>query len=62
MSKSGVKRWRRRLPVEVGTHPSKTISTSSEKTFGALLAPYLADPHTLFVISSDFCHWGTRFR
>ncbi|GAA5953884.1 hypothetical protein JCM8115_004186 [Rhodotorula mucilaginosa] len=45
------------VPILVGS-----ISTSSEKTFGALLAPYLADPHTLFVISSDFCHWGTRFR
>lgn len=45
------------VPILVGS-----ISTSSEKTFGALLAPYLADPRTLFVISSDFCHWGTRFR
>ena len=45
------------VPILVGS-----ISTSSEKTFGALLAPYLADPHSLFVISSDFCHWGARFR
>ncbi|GAA5988755.1 hypothetical protein JCM10908_006157 [Rhodotorula pacifica] len=45
------------VPILVGS-----ISTSSEKSFGALLAPYLADPHTLFVVSSDFCHWGTRFR
>lgn len=28
---------------------------------GALLAPYLDDPSNLFVISSDFCHWGSRF-
>lgn len=26
------------------------------------MAPYLADPENLFVISSDFCHWGQRFR
>lgn len=30
--------------------------------YGSLLAPYLKDPQTLFVVSSDFCHWGTRFR
>ncbi|GAA5822378.1 hypothetical protein JCM3770_002370 [Rhodotorula araucariae] len=45
------------VPILVGS-----ISTASEKSFGALLAPYLADPATLFVISSDFCHWGSRFR
>jgi predicted class III extradiol MEMO1 family dioxygenase len=28
---------------------------------GELLAPYLSDPGTLFIISSDFCHWGSRF-
>lgn len=27
----------------------------------AQLAPYLADPHNTFVVSSDFCHWGSRF-
>lgn len=45
------------VPILVGS-----ISTSSERAFGTLLAPYLADPHTLFVVSSDFCHWGSRFR
>ena len=25
------------------------------------LAPYLLDPKTAFVISSDFCHWGENF-
>ena len=29
--------------------------------YGAILAPYLADPHNFFIISSDFCHWGQRF-
>ncbi|GAA5843432.1 hypothetical protein JCM9279_002100 [Rhodotorula babjevae] len=45
------------VPILVGS-----ISTASEKRYGALLAPYLADPATLFVVSSDFCHWGQRFR
>lgn len=27
-----------------------------------VLAPYMLDPKNFFVISSDFCHWGKRFR
>ena len=30
--------------------------------YGKLLAPFYQDPATRFVISSDFCHWGSRFR
>lgn len=26
------------------------------------LAPYFKDPTLTFVVSSDFCHWGSRFR
>lgn len=37
-------------------------SSSTEKALGKLLAPYLADPSNCFVISSDFAHWGLRFR
>ncbi|KAK4694220.1 MEMO1 family protein, partial [Phenoliferia sp. Uapishka_3] len=44
------------VPILVGS-----ISHSSEQRFGTLLAPYLSSPSTLFIISSDFCHWGTRF-
>jgi AmmeMemoRadiSam system protein B len=29
--------------------------------YGKILAPYLDDAANLFVISSDFCHWGNRF-
>jgi MEMO1 family protein len=29
--------------------------------YGGLLAPYLDDPANLFIISTDFCHWGRRF-
>lgn len=45
------------VPIMVGS-----TSAGTEQAFGALLAPYLADPSNAFVISSDFCHWGSRFR
>ncbi|CAE6423817.1 unnamed protein product [Rhizoctonia solani] len=44
------------IPVLVGA-----IDQEQEAEFGALLAPYLAEPDTICVVSSDFCHWGTRF-
>jgi MEMO1 family protein len=37
-------------------------SASTEQSLARILAPYLADPSTAFVISSDFAHWGLRFR
>lgn len=45
------------VPIMVGA-----LSEQAEARYGKLLAPYLADPANLFVISSDFCHWGERFR
>lgn len=45
------------IPILVGS-----LSPDREALYGRLLAPYMADPQTLFVISSDFCHWGQRFR
>ncbi|EON62492.1 hypothetical protein W97_01715 [Coniosporium apollinis CBS 100218] len=45
------------IPILVGA-----TSAATEQRFGRLLAPYLADPSSIFIISSDFCHWGTRFR
>jgi len=44
------------VPIMVGS-----LSGKSEKEYGQILAPYLKDKHTLFVISSDFCHWGSHF-
>ncbi|RKF63070.1 Protein MEMO1 [Erysiphe neolycopersici] len=44
------------VPILVGN-----TSASAEREYGRILAPYLADPTNLFVISSDFCHWGLRF-
>ncbi|OXU27633.1 hypothetical protein TSAR_004162 [Trichomalopsis sarcophagae] len=45
------------IPILVGS-----LSPEREAMYGRLLAPYMADPQTLFIISSDFCHWGQRFR
>ncbi|CAM9525268.1 unnamed protein product [Chrysoparadoxa australica] len=39
-----------------------STSEAQDKAYGELLAPYLSDPGNFFVISSDFCHWGSRFR
>lgn len=44
------------VPIVVGA-----LDTGSEALYGQLLAPYLDDPATLVVVSSDFCHWGRRF-
>ncbi|PWY99392.1 UPF0103-domain-containing protein [Testicularia cyperi] len=44
------------VPIMIGA-----INTSKEQKFGRILAPYLANPENFFVVSSDFCHWGSRF-
>ncbi|EKD17169.1 uncharacterized protein L3040_005391 [Drepanopeziza brunnea f. sp. 'multigermtubi'] len=45
------------VPILVGN-----TSATSEKAYGDVLAPYLADPTSVFIVSSDFCHWGLRFQ
>jgi len=45
------------VPVLVGA-----TSHEKELMYGKIFAKYLNDPDNLFVISSDFCHWGKRFR
>eukprot|EP00742_Colponemidia_sp_Colp-10_P004552 GILJ01004858.1.p1 GENE.GILJ01004858.1~~GILJ01004858.1.p1 ORF type:complete len:314 (+),score=40.14 GILJ01004858.1:71-943(+) len=45
------------IPILVGAGGAK-----SERYYGKLLAPYLQDERNLFVVSSDFCHWGQRFQ
>ncbi len=42
------------LPIMIG-------ATSQSKYFGHLLAPILSRPDIFTVISTDFCHWGSRF-
>ncbi|KAI1334063.1 UPF0103-domain-containing protein [Xylariaceae sp. FL0016] len=44
------------VPILIGDN-----NAAQEKEFGQLLAPYLRDPDNVFVVSSDFCHWGSRF-
>ncbi|OXV09668.1 hypothetical protein Egran_02568 [Elaphomyces granulatus] len=44
------------VPIIVGS-----TTPATERAFGTILAPYLADPSNAFIISSDFCHWGLRF-
>lgn len=45
------------VPIVVGS-----LSEEKERAFGRVLSSWLGDGETFFVISSDFCHWGTRFR
>lgn len=44
------------IPILVGG-----TSAASERLYGKILAPYLAMPTSVFIVSSDFCHWGLRF-
>lgn len=45
------------VPILIGDN-----NGPKEKEFGAVLAPFLQDQDNAFIVSSDFCHWGTRFR
>ena len=45
------------VPILVGS-----LSNQRQAFYGKIFAKYIADPNNLFVISSDFCHWGNRFR
>ncbi|XP_033233160.1 protein MEMO1 [Drosophila pseudoobscura] len=44
------------VPILVGS-----LNPEQEAQYGSLLSTYFMDPTNLFVISSDFCHWGQRF-
>lgn len=44
------------VPILVGS-----LNSESEAKFGKLLSKYLIRPENLFVVSSDFCHWGKRY-
>ncbi|XP_004207060.1 protein MEMO1 isoform X1 [Hydra vulgaris] len=45
------------VPILVGS-----TSHEQERLYGVIFSKYLKNPENLFVISSDFCHWGKRFR
>ncbi|KAL1094823.1 hypothetical protein V6Z11_D06G116700 [Gossypium hirsutum] len=44
------------IPILVGA-----LSAENEAMYGKKLAKYVDDPHNFFSVSSDFCHWGSRF-
>ena len=44
------------VPIMVGN-----LSDEQEREYGIKLSRYLADKETLFIVSSDFCHWGANF-
>uniref|UniRef100_A0A0E0LTI3 MEMO1 family protein n=1 Tax=Oryza punctata TaxID=4537 RepID=A0A0E0LTI3_ORYPU len=44
------------VPILVGA-----LNSQNEAMYGQLLSKYLDDPKNFFSISSDFCHWGTRY-
>ncbi|KAF4125211.1 MEMO1 family protein [Geosmithia morbida] len=44
------------VPILIGDNDG-----AEEKEVAKVLAPYLADPESVFVVSSDFCHWGGNF-
>jgi len=44
------------VPIMVGEINDKTAQAYAE-----VLQPYFNQPNTVFLVSSDFCHWGKRF-
>lgn len=44
------------VPILVGA-----LNSEKEAMYGQLLAKYVDDPKNFFSVSSDFCHWGSRF-
>lgn len=44
------------VPIVVGA-----LREQEEAVYGKILARYLEDPGNVFIVSSDFCHWGSRF-
>nr|CCA18601.1 memolike protein putative [Albugo laibachii Nc14]CCA20558.1 memolike protein putative [Albugo laibachii Nc14] len=45
------------VPILVGN-----TNQNNNLEYGRLLAQFMNDQSNFFVISSDFCHWGARFR
>jgi AmmeMemoRadiSam system protein B len=44
------------IPILVGG-----TTEAAERAYGKIFAKYLEDETSVFVVSSDFCHWGDRF-
>ncbi|CAL4887715.1 unnamed protein product [Urochloa decumbens] len=45
------------VPVLIGS-----LDFENEAMYGQLLGKYLDDPKNFFVVSTDFCHWGSKYR
>lgn len=45
------------VPIIVGH-----VTAKQHRLMAAALAPLLAEPGTIIAVSTDFCHWGSRFR
>jgi len=45
------------VPLLIGS-----LSPEVEERVGLTLSHYVARKDVLFIVSSDFCHWGSRFR
>jgi AmmeMemoRadiSam system protein B len=43
------------IPILVGE-----LYGEDHETYGSILAEYMMEPDTAFIVSSDFCHWGKR--
>ncbi|CAA3006351.1 Hypothetical predicted protein [Olea europaea subsp. europaea] len=52
---------KRREPYTIVPMMVGSIRPDKEAKYGQVLAKYLAQPENAFIISSDFCHWGSRF-
>lgn len=50
-----------RHPVKVVPILVGAVSAENEAMYGRLLAKYVDDPSNFFSVSSDFCHWGSRY-
>lgn len=44
------------IPIMVGS-----IDAKSEEYYGRILSEYFDRDDTIFIISTDFTHWGTKF-
>uniref|UniRef100_A0A7S3EE39 Protein MEMO1 n=1 Tax=Rhodosorus marinus TaxID=101924 RepID=A0A7S3EE39_9RHOD len=48
--------------IKVGTVLVGSLSQEGDEKYGLFFSSYLSNPKNLFIVSSDFCHWGKRFR
>lgn len=52
-----IERYKHRKDIKIVPILVGDISKEEELLYGEILAPYLAQEGTVFIASSDFCHW-----